>query len=254
MRDTSLQSKAFPLSTRERDGSECCGFVVVRRPHLNFDPESRLAGLRTVPQCNGVCYGGIERMEWSDLWEDKYAGRLPPDILGILDAMDDDPVFRGFHLKSCRDLHTAGRLLLYSNGTRSAQEVVRVYRERTAATEPEATCAQNANELIAVYSEEFAAWVGTVALELPYVRFLGYDAVTYEGASLLWAGPFFRPELFAGWPQRLNENGLFSTAAEVEAFVEVYASLGPDQVEPLPPEPCEWRVDAFAVYRLEGVQ
>ena len=52
--------------------------------------KGRGAYFSNVPILNGICYGGIDRMEWFDIDEDYYAKRLPEDFLKLRKKIRDE--------------------------------------------------------------------------------------------------------------------------------------------------------------------
>ena len=142
--------------------------VVVRQAAVNRDVTGRAAFPSQPPCLDGLCYGGVDRMPWFDIDEDRLGNVLPDSLVR---ARDD--IHRAnsdlSELELCSDLQVATQLLHYSN--RSAP----------------------ANELIAVRSDVLAPLKGVITVAAPDVQWLGYDVVALGQQSLLGDGLFAVP-------------------------------------------------------------
>lgn len=176
------------------------GFIVVRKPQFNRDPEGRGAFSSTVPCLGGICYAGIDRMSWfeiDDVYYGYYTNALPEHIQALRRLIQEDA--RDFTcIYLCKDIAASVDILRYSNTIR-----------------PE-------NELIAVRSDKLSSIKGTVEFDMSRAEWLGYDIVALADWSLLADGLFQIPSVFPGWVEQLNGNGLFSSPEKALEFGTVY--------------------------------
>jgi hypothetical protein len=195
-------------------------WFVVRRPELSFDTHPAApSGLKVV---DGLLYQGLDRLEWWDL-EGLYAsGQLPPDLAIVM-----------------RDLlarKSAGQLMALER----FQDALWLLR---ASEEVEAK-----NEIVCALGADYPA-----SSAEPGVAWLGYDPVYKSGTCYTLLGEVYcnpgGPLVSAA--ARLNEFGLFGTAAEARDFGEQYRdlSLGDEELaEPLP-----WLERSFEVLAVGRV-
>ncbi len=100
-----------------------CGFLIVRKPHLNFDAQARGAFSSTPPKIDDIFYGGIDRMPWFDVDEDYYQGALPGDVKRArTDIKNGTSDFSGIEV--CQDLSTTFLLLQHSNRDHFNNEII----------------------------------------------------------------------------------------------------------------------------------
>lgn len=201
------------------------GYLVVRLPQCNFDPQGRGIFRSAPPKLGPIHYGGVFRMPWFDLEEDHYHGaKLPPELARIrrqIKAQNQD--FSGIEV--CTRYDDAKSVLAYSN-----RQAVR-------------------NEVIAVRSEQLGAIKAEVLTAPPEIAWVGFDFVAIGYWSLLENGLFAAPSYFARWVGQLNENGLFDDPSDLPAFFHDYqvaASKG--GTEDLPST--EFGVDAIQIGRF----
>lgn len=177
--------------------SQINGYLVVRKPEFNRDALGRGSYTSAAPCIGNTYYSGIDRMDWFDVAEQLYSDGLPSPIKNHYDTIkknNDD--FSGILV--CQDLDIALELLHFSNSF------------------------NNENEIIAVFSDKLSTLKGTIALLSAEITWIGYDVVVLGGHSLLHEGVFSATDLFPGWPDRVNEFGLFDTHAICDEFVMVY--------------------------------
>ena len=200
------------------------GYLVVRLPQYNFDPQGRGAFRSEPPKLGTIYYGGVFRMPWFDLEEDHYFTKLPPELSRIrrqIKAQNQD--FSGIEV--CTQYDDAMSVLTYSN-----RQAIR-------------------NELIAVRSEQLGGIKAEVLTGPAEIEWVGFDFVVIGGWSLLENGLFPAPSYFARWVGHLNANGLFDDPSILPAFLndyQVVASKG--GVEELPSP--HYGVDALQIGRL----
>ncbi len=190
-----------------------CGFMVVRRPACNFEPESGGSYSKVPPQVDGIYYGGIDRMPWFDVDEAINNGSLP----GSLREIHDTGVGKDFTgMVLLRDPEDVRKLLEFSNRL------------------------EDRNEMVAVYSEILASLRGTVRVEPSTVEWLGYDVAPLGEFSLLYEGLFVAPSVFEEFRGELNSFGLFESTFVAERYIAKYRLLAEQEVvEPFGDEPYE---------------
>lgn len=198
---------------------ESCGYMVVRLPAENFDPEGRGAFSAKVPIFNGIYYGGLDRLPWFDIDEAYYSGRLPIDLRCIRRSLKEINLdFSGIDL--LKSLSEARQMLDYSN--RESQK----------------------NEIITVYSEMLRELKGAIKLESS-VNWIGCDIINLGHSSLLHDGIFSNAELFMDFQDALNENGLIRDETTAKEYIMRYCQLAEQGlVEEIIDEPygvdCVW--------------
>jgi hypothetical protein len=203
------------------------GFMVVRLPHLNRDQAGRGVYPAQPPALGTIHYGGLDRMPWFDIDEERYAGGLPANIGQAWQRIEEDNNDDFTGIKLSKDLDTAVALLNHSN-------------------HPEP-----ANELIVVRSAKLTEIKGAIDFDESKVSWTGYDVLLLGDFSLLRAGLFTSPASFPGWKERLNESGLFSSRASFDEYVRAYeaASLT-GAIEQLPDDPA-YGIDLVEIGRLD---
>ncbi len=173
-----------------------CGFVVVRNPDENYYVDDSGIWPRQPPRIGKRYYGGAWRMPWCDIDFELYDRKLPKDIRALYTTNVIDVHGSGF--STCTNVEVANRLLRYCN------------RERQ-------KC-----EIIAVYSPTLAAMKGEVHVHDNILVRRGLDPFQIGGGSLLIDGIFGSPDLFPGWAERLNDNGLLNTEDEVAEYISIF--------------------------------
>lgn len=203
--------------------SPVCGFSVVRLPSRAFDDAQRGAFAGSVPDLDGVYYGGFDRMPWFDIDELILTDLLPTE-LRHLRTNTRAPNFSGIDL--ARKLPDAERLLSASNHI----------SER--------------NEIVAVYSDSLAQLLGTTDVDSTQFEWLGFDVAALGHSSLLLEGIFANPLLFDELRASINSNGLLSNENDVDRYLRAYRSLAAEsEVEPLFEEP--YPVEAIRIARVD---
>src|SRR4051812_26589069 len=132
--------------------TEICGYMVVRRPAKNYDALGRGAHPTNTFTVGGHYYSGIQRMEWFDVDEDYYSGSLPAGFTEIVRTIQRAS-YDTFGIPLCKNPALAHKLLDYSNR------------------------ANDANELIGVFSEHLKEAGGSMTVSDPDLRQLGIDVV-----------------------------------------------------------------------------
>jgi hypothetical protein len=176
-----------------------CGFILVRKPENNYDPMGKGIWPRQAPRIGNIYYGGAWRMPWCDIKFDLYDRKLPGELRDLYLANVSDPQGSGFAL--CRVLEIAGKFLEYCN------------RDQ-----------QNC-ELIAVYSPRLASMKGTIQIANVPLEHQGWEPFQIGGGSLLADGIFVVPNQFPTWQQKLNDNGLLTSAEESLQYISEYQHL-----------------------------
>jgi hypothetical protein len=184
---------------------EIIGFLVVRLPQLNY----LVPGRDVTPCIGGLCYSGIDRQRWADVFDDDfYIGKAPSDISlwgNKLKTTSND--FTGIDV--CQDSDMANRLLEYSN--------------RVSAS----------NELIAVRAPLLQPVKGLTKTNLP-IAWLGYDFVRLGEWSLIAGGLFMYPQSYSGWLAQINQFGLFDDDSALANYEKAYeAAVAQGRSEPL---------------------
>jgi hypothetical protein len=201
-----------------------CGFMVVRRPHENYDLTGRGVFPARPAKVGDTYYGGVDRMPWFDLMELYYAPSPPKhlvDFRAMLTKLNPDAT----GMKLVRDTLEVARCLQWMGGMSAA------------------------NEVIAVHSEALAR-VKCRDAELPTGEWLGLDVVLHSEGSLLCEGLFGSDFFGESWGRRLNAHGLFSSRSECEAYQEEYRrGVAQGRLEAMGPGV----VDFIDVYRLSVV-
>jgi hypothetical protein len=203
------------------EAARVCGFMVVRRPHENYDVLGRGVFPARPAMFGATYYGGVDRMPWFDLDELYYEANPPKDVVAFkarLGGLNSDAT--GIAL--VRELTDVSCCLRLMGGM--------------AAT----------NEVIAVHSQALAqakGWEPVASMG----DYLGLDIVPHGEGSLVREGifgsDFFGPE----WGGRLNAQGLFSTRAECESYWEAYRrGVEQGRLEAIGPN----MVDFIEVYRI----
>jgi hypothetical protein len=183
------------------------GFLVLRRPEFNRDPEGRGAFTAVAPCLDGRCYGGVDRMPWFDVDEARYGGTLPPELGARWEGLrEGNADLAGLVLAGLDD---ARALLAFSNR------------------------GGNANELAAVRGSRLDALKGTLPAPAA-IDWLGWDVVSLGWWSLL-SVVFAVPAAFPGWAARINPHGLLESPDDAQALAQAYADAeARGEVEPLP--------------------
>lgn len=178
------------------ESTRVCGFMVVRRPHENYDLPGRGVFPARPAKSGTTYYGGVDRMPWFDLDELYYAANPAEHVVAFrarLTKLNSDAT--GIEL--VQDISDAARCLQWMGGMAAA------------------------NEVIAIHSEALGSAKGWGSV-VSSGDWMGLDVVQHGGGSLLREGifgsDFFGPE----WGRRLNAQGLFSSRSECEAYWEEY--------------------------------
>jgi hypothetical protein len=198
-----------------------CGFLIVRRPHENYDLTGRGVFTARPAKSGDTYYGGVGRMPWFDLDELYYGPRPAEPVVAFKRRLTQlNPDVTGVALVP--ELKDVSQCLQLLGGLAAA------------------------NEVVAVHSEALARTKGLVPVDNPGAG-LGLDVVVHGGGSLLREGLFGSEFFGREWGQRLNPHGLFPSRAGCEAFCEEYrrgASQGRLEAVGL------GKVDFIDLYRL----
>jgi hypothetical protein len=151
------------------------------------------------PALETFYYGGAWRMPWCDIDFDLYDGKLPGEVRDLYSANVSDLQGSGFAL--CRVPEIASKFLEYCN--RDQQQC----------------------ELIAVYSARLASMKGTIRIANVPLEHQGWEPFQIGGGSLLVDGIFAEPYQFPTWQQKLNDNGLLTSAEECLQYISEYQHL-----------------------------
>ncbi len=176
-----------------------CGFMLVRKPANSYDPMGKGIWPRQALRIGNIYYGGVSRMPWCDINFDLYGGKLPGELRNLYSANVSDLQGSGFVF--CRVLEIAGRFLEYCN--RDQQKC----------------------ELIAVFSPRLASMKGTIQIAKAPLEHQGWEPYQIGGGSLLVDGVFAEPYQFPTWQQKLNDNGLLTSAEECLQYISEYQHL-----------------------------
>lgn len=176
-----------------------CGFILVRKPANNYDPMGKGIWPRQPLRVGDIYYGGAWRMPWCDIDFDLYDGKLPGEVRDLYSANVSDLQGSGFSF--CRVPEIAIELLEYCNRDRQQ-------------------C-----ELIAVYSLRLASVKGTIQIANVPLEHQGWEPFQIGGGSLLVDGVFAMPYQFPTWQQKLNDNGLLTSAEECLQYISEYQHL-----------------------------
>jgi hypothetical protein len=176
-----------------------CGFMLVRKPENNYDPMGKGIWPRQAPRIGNIYYGGAWRMPWCDIDFDLYDGKLLCEVRDLYSANVSDLQGSGFAL--CRVPEIASKFLEYCN--RDQQQC----------------------ELIAVYSARLASMKGTIRIANVPLEHQGWEPFQIGGGSLLVDGIFAEPYQFPTWQQKLNDNGLLTSAEECLQYISEYQHL-----------------------------
>jgi len=186
------------------------GLLVVRLPHLNFDPEGRGAFPAHPPCHEDVCYAGIDRMAWFDVDESLIQGVLPHELALLREQIKEansDPS----GVQVCQDFTVASALLSFSNRS------------------------QRRNEMIVVRSPELSKLKGSVELLETSVSWLGQDVVLLGGWSVVRDWLFDGRGARSGMVGLLNEFGLVAASWAVDEVISGYlAAIERGEAEELP--------------------
>lgn len=170
-----------------------CGFVVVRFGKLNF--RGREYSELIPPHVDGIYYGGIERLDWFDIDNERYSGTLPVEYKLLYEQLDNTST-----VSLIKKLDIAKKLLDFSNRKKQL------------------------NEIIAIYSKGIEATYGSFISERE-IHWRGEDVVCWMG-SMLREGIFTKPHLFIEFKNKLNKYGLFDINSQVsDLYVEHYSNL-----------------------------
>jgi len=176
-----------------------CGFMIVRKPPNNYYPLGKGIWPRQAPRIGNIYYGGAWRMPRCDIEFDLYDGKLPGEVRDLYSDNVSDLQGSGFAL--CRVPEIASKFLEYCN--RDQQQC----------------------ELIAVYSPRLASMKGTIKIANVPLEHQGWAPFQIGGGSLLADGIFVEPYQFPAWPQKLNDNGLLTSAEECLQYISEYQHL-----------------------------
>lgn len=165
------------------------GYIVLRKPEFNFDELGRGAYSPYPPRIGDQFYGGVDRMQWFELDEDYYNQSLPNTLIELrkrtfsVDQQSSD-------VKLLHTLDDAKEVLAHANST---------------------TCQ---NELVAVVAEQSSNLSGNND-SMSIGDALGCDIYCDGYGSLIREGVFSKPDLFEGYIDKLNLNGLFDCGDDV---------------------------------------
>lgn len=199
------------------------GFLVVRLPHLNYI----VPGRDLVPCLGDICYAGVDRQKWLDVFDqDFFEGNAPEDVMVLGHAIKAGTHdFTGIDV--CRDWSKATRLLQYSNRNSPS------------------------NELIAIRSPALNPFKDTMEIDLP-IEWLGHDFVRLGEWSLIAGGLFMDSQFYHMWLSRINGFGLFSDASLLSDYALTYeAASAQGCSEPLGPATSSLGTVAIEVGRIQ---
>ena len=187
-----------------------CGFMVVRKPQMNYDKVGRGAFLPYPPQIEGLYYGGVDRMPWFEIDEDYFSGVLPEHFIQ----------FRKDLQKKNKDRHD---LELTPDASRAVS--VLGYSNKNA----------ELNEVIALWSDELERTKGCFFCEHE-IEWIGIDIYCQGYGSLIREGIFRKLEVFSLFVSYLNAHGLFQIANEmicdyIEFFIRVCKENRLEEIE-----------------------
>jgi hypothetical protein len=196
-----------------------CGFMVVRKPEETYElPEG--GGLAyPLQKVDSIFYGGVDRLPWFDVIGNNYQQDCPRYIKDIFEVVKQNNM-DGTGITTWPYIGDVSKLLSYSNQDRERNEIIALFSDKI----------REEKEI-----EQFIP----SNIEL---TFLGFDLFALAAWSLISAGFFIRPTHFSRWRKSINDNGLFSSPIDMEAYVDHYNHLSEDDiVEPLPAIlPIEW--------------
>lgn len=176
-----------------------CGFEVVRKRTENYNPPGKGIWPKQPLRIGDVYYAGAIRMPWCDILFDFCDRKLPLEIRELYFANVNDLQGSGFAL--CRVLEVANELLEYSNRDRPKRE------------------------LMAVYSPTLASMKGTIAFDDAALEHLGWEPFQIGGGSLFDGGIYAAPNQCSEWRDRLNSNGLLTSAEACVRYTSEYQRL-----------------------------
>lgn len=202
------------------------GFLVVRLPHLNYI----VPGRDMVPCLGDICYAGVDRQKWLDVFDpDFFEGNAPEDVMVLGRAIKaDSHDFTGIDV--CRNWSDAVSLLRYSN------------RNSTR------------NELIAIRSPALNPFKDTIEIDLS-IEWLGHDFVRLGEWSLIAGGLFMHPQFYRIWLSRINGFGLFPDISLLSDYASTYEeAVAQGWSEPLGPAASSLGTVAIEVGRIQGIK
>lgn len=182
-----------------------CGCIVLRKPSENCDAESKPPFFfrPRAPQINGVYYSGIDRAAWFELDEACLSKTASDDLIE----------FR----KQLRAENKPNLDILVTKQIDKAMDVLRFSNKK-----------QNRYELAVVYSSRLDKQKGHIQTN-EKIEWLGIEPYCYGYGSPLKEGIFKLPNLFQGYTEKLNSNGLFESIDEFLAdYLASYDLLSRD--------------------------
>ena len=180
--------------------NKICGFMVVRKPKMNFDKEGRGAFLSHAPNIDGLYYGGVDRMPWFEIDEDYFSGILPKQLIELrkeLRKTNQDTS----DLKLLFDLSLVNSVIEYSN------KKIEI------------------NEIIVLRSSGLERTKGSFICDNE-IEWHGIDIHCQGYGSLLREGIFSKPEVFSTFINAINEHGLFNEDSKlINYYIEHYINI-----------------------------
>lgn len=173
------------------------GYIVLRKPEMNYVKEGRGAFLPYAPRIGDLYYAGVDRMEWFEIAEGYYAGTLSNDVMTLWNKLKKSSPYPT-DFRFMLDIKKAIQILEYSNKDRSM------------------------NELVAIRSERIENINGSITCEHD-ITWLGIDVYCHGYGSLIREGLFVKPNLFSSYLDHLNKNVLFDLDSQViDEYIKSY--------------------------------
>ena len=179
-----------------------CGYLVVRKSSLNYDELGRGGCFLPSPPIVGeIFYGGIDRMEWVDIYDDFYAKKPLTEMENIYNMLEVQKKQR--------------EPILLLKDSLAAIKYYKYYAEKNKGI-----------DLIAVYSDKIAKKNGIIDNEFG-LKHLGIDLFVDGYGSYLREGLFKRPDLFDElFIDSLNTNGIFDDNDDlIDKYISYYNNL-----------------------------
>lgn len=177
-----------------------CGFIVLRKPIHNYDAQGRGAFLSSSPCIGDICYGGVDRMPWFDLYEDFYLGTLPADFFDLKCKIENTNSDFS-EIMTLANIEEAERILKYSNRV------------------------EDRNEIGIVSSKGLSKAKGVINVDCN-ILWMGVDIYCPGYGSQIREGLFRKPDLFPSFAKKLNHYGLFDENARLlNSYIQAYMEI-----------------------------
>lgn len=189
--------------------NKVCGFLVVRKPDMNFDEQARGAFSSEVPKIKDLVYSGMDRMPWFDLDEDYYLEKLPQDQLEYRNKIRSTNL-NSSGIKLCLDIDITKKILAYSNQL------------------------SDRNEIIALYADELCNDRSAIKVD-EKMQFLGVDLYCPGFGSMIREGLFKSPNAFSRFADSFTEFGLLPPELNADQkYLGLYNELSEiERLEPI---------------------